>query len=142
MLAEIDRQISDLHRQDRKAFYTSLILEYLSRVVQSSEVFFMLLLFGIDSGGGIDGFILTYLHSMLILAFTSLFANVMGFLPMQLGVQEGGFVISIAALGMSAAVGMFVSIICRIREIIWILVGILLIKIHAGNDGVDRVSKS
>lgn len=142
MLAEIDRQISDLHRQDRKAFYTSLILEYLSRVVQSSEVFFMLLLFGIDSGGGIDGFILTYLHSMLILAFTSLFANVMGFLPMQLGVQEGGFVISIAALGMSAAVGMFVSIICRLREIIWILVGILLMKIHAGNNDVDRVSES
>ena len=66
----------------------------------------------------------------------------MGFLPMQLGVQEGGFVISIAALGMSAAVGMFVSIICRLREIIWILVGIMLMKIHAGNNDVDRVSES
>ena len=48
---------------------------------------------------------------------------------MQLGVQEGGFVLSIAALGLSAALGIFVSIICRVREIIWILIGLLLMKI-------------
>lgn len=74
------------------------------------------------------GLWLTFLHSILILAFTTLFANLIGFLPMQLGVQEGGFVLSIAALGLSAAIGIFVSIICRVREIIWILIGILLMK--------------
>lgn len=133
LLSEIDSQIAALHRQDKKAFYTSLILEYFSRVVQSSEVFFMLLLFGINCGGGVEGYILVYLHSILILAFTSLFANIIGFLPMQLGVQEGGFVLSIAALGLSAAVGIFVSIICRVREILWILIGIVLMKINKGD---------
>ena len=130
LLADIDSQISDLYRKDRKAFYTSLVLEFLSRVVQSSEVFFMLLLLGNDCGGGVEGYTLMYLHSILILAFTSLFANVAGFLPMQLGVQEGGFVLSIAALGMTAAVGFFVSVICRVREIIWILIGILIMKLN------------
>jgi hypothetical protein len=48
---------------------------------------------------------------------------------MQLGVQEGGFVLSIAALGLSAALGIFVSIICRFREIVWILIGMLFMKI-------------
>ena len=38
-------------------------------------------------------------------------------------------VLSIAALGLSAALGIFVSIICRVREIIWIIVGILLMKL-------------
>jgi hypothetical protein len=90
---------------------------------------FMLLLFGIDCGGGFSGLLLTFLHSFLIVSFTTLFANLIGFLPMQLGVQEGGFVLSIAALGLSAALGIFVSIICRVREIFWILVGILLMKI-------------
>ena len=99
-----------------------------SRVVQSSEVMFMLLLFGIDCGGGWDGLTLTFLHSVLIVAFTTLFANLIGFLPMQLGVQEGGFVLSIAALGLSAALGIFVSIICRVREIIWIAIGMALMK--------------
>lgn len=128
-LRNVDEQIAALHQQDKRAFYSSFFLEYLSRIVQSLEIMFMLLLFGIDCGGGIDGLTLTFLHSILILAFTSLFANLIGFLPMQLGVQEGGFVLSIAALGLSAALGIFVSIICRVREIIWIVIGILLMKI-------------
>lgn len=128
-IENIDHQIAALYGQDTWAFYRSLLLEYFSRVVQSAEVMFMLLLFGIDNGGGIDGLTITFLHSILIVAFTTLFANLIGFLPMQLGVQEGGFVLSIAALGLSAALGIFVSIICRVREIIWILIGMLLMKI-------------
>ena len=128
-IGNIDKQIAALYGQDTRAFYRSLVLEYFSRVVQSSEVIFMLLLFGIDCGGGWDGLTLTFLHSILIVAFTTLFANLIGFLPMQLGVQEGGFVLSIAALGLSAALGIFVSIICRVREIIWIAIGMALMKI-------------
>ena len=130
-IENIDRQIAALYAQDTRAFYKSLVYEFFSRVVQSSEVLFMLLLFGIDNGGGLAGLTLTYLHSILIVAFTTLFANLIGFLPMQLGVQEGGFVLSIAALGLSAALGIFVSIICRVREIIWILIGMLLMKVES-----------
>ena len=130
-IANIDQQIAALYGQDTRAFYRSLILEYLSRVVQSSEVMFMLLLFGVDCGGGLSGLTLTFLHSILIVSFTTLFANLIGFLPMQLGVQEGGFVLSIAALGLSAALGIFVSIICRVREIIWIAIGMALMKLKS-----------
>ncbi|MBQ7443386.1 MAG: flippase-like domain-containing protein [Bacteroidaceae bacterium] len=128
-LHNVDKQIAALHQTDKRAFYTSFMLEYLSRIVQSTEILFMLLLFGIDGGGDCAGIALTFLHAVLILSFTTLLANLIGFLPMQLGVQEGGFVISIAALGLSAALGIFVSIICRVREIIWIFVGILLMKL-------------
>ena len=128
-LHRIDGQIAALYAHHRKAFFTSLLLEYASRLVQSSEVMFMLLLFGIDGGGGFAGLSVTFLHSLLIVSFTSLFANLIGFLPMQLGVQEGGFVLSIAALGLSAALGIFVSIICRVREIIWIVIGLVLMRL-------------
>ena len=137
-LQHIDAQIAALHKQDKRAFYSSLLLEYSSRIVQSLEILFMLLLFGVDCGGGFSGVFLTFLYSILILSFTTLFANLIGFLPMQLGVQEGGFMLSIAIIGMSsqlgdnydsAALGIFVSIICRVREIIWIVIGILLMRI-------------
>ena len=128
-LQNVDRQIAALHKQDKKAFYSSFLLEYFSRIVQSLEIMFMLLSIGINCGGGVEGYVLTFLHSILILAFTSLFANLIGFLPLQLGVQEGGFMLSIAALGLSGATGLFVSIICRVREIIWIIIGLLLMKI-------------
>ena len=137
-LQNIDKQIAALHKQDKRAFYSSLSLEYASRIVQSLEILFMLLLFGVDCGGGFSGIFLTFLYSVLILSFTTLFANLIGFLPMQLGVQEGGFMLSIAIIGMStklgaaydaAALGIFVSIICRVREILWIIIGILLMKL-------------
>lgn len=128
-LRHVDEQIAALHHTDKRAFYSSLALEYLARIVQALEILFMLMLFGVDGGGGLAGISLTFLHSILILSLTTLMANLLGFLPMQLGVQEGGFVVSIAAMGLSAALGIFVSIICRVREIIWIAVGILLMKI-------------
>ena len=133
-LHEVDEQIASLHAQDRRSFYSSLVLELLSRILQSAEVFFMLLLFGIDGGGTFIGLVTIYLHSILIVAFTTFLANLIGFLPMQLGVQEGGFVVSIAALGLSPAVGIFVSIICRVREIIWIFIGMVLMKMVREKD--------
>ena len=133
-IENVDKHIMSLHNQDKGAFYKSLFYEYSSRVVQSLEVMFMLLLFGVDCGGGLGGLTLTFLHSILIVAFTTLFANLIGFLPMQLGVQEGGFVLSIAALGLSAALGIFVSIICRVREIIWIAIGMALMKLGMRNE--------
>ena len=140
MLHKIDRQIAALYKKDKRAFYSSIILEYSSRVVQSAEFFFMLLLFGIDNGGGWSGLTITYLHSILILAFTSFAANIIGFLPMQLGVQEGGIVLSTAALGLKPAMGIFESIICRVREIIWIVIGLVLMKM--GGTDPEKYLKS
>jgi hypothetical protein len=74
-LHNIDAQIAALHKQDKRAFYVSLLLEYASRIVQSLEILFMLLLFGIDCGGGFNGLFLTFLYSILILSFTTLLAN-------------------------------------------------------------------
>ena len=138
-LHKIDRQIAALHKQNKRSFYASLVLEYFSRVVQSSEFFFMLLLFGIDNGGGWAGLGITYLHSILILSFTSFVANIIGFLPMQLGVQEGGIVLSTAALGLKPAMGIFESIICRVREIIWIVIGLVLMKLKGPKQNIEHV---
>lgn len=128
-LDKIDEQISAFHSCDKGAFYRSLILEFLSRLVQSTEVMFMLLLFGVNCGGGLEGYMLVYLHSVLIVAFSSLFANLIGFLPMQIGVLEGGFVIAIAALGLTPSLGIFVSLISRVREIVWIVIGLVLMRL-------------
>lgn len=92
----------------------------------------MLVLFGIDGGGGVSGYTLTFFHSFLILAFTSLFANILGFLPLQLGGREGGFALSVAQMGMGEGIGMFVSIISRVRELFWASVGLLLMKVGTG----------
>ncbi len=128
-LEKIDRLISELHSQNKRSFFGSFFLEYVGRLLQSFEIFFMLMLFGINGGGGLTGCLMTFIHSFLILAFTSLFANLLGFLPLQLGGREGGFAMSMAQLGMTGGTAMFVSIICRVRELFWTSIGLLLMKI-------------
>jgi hypothetical protein len=61
----------------------------------------------------------------------------MFFMPLQLGGREGGFAMSIAQMGMSGQVAMSVSIICRVREVFWTALGLLLIKV--GNKKTDAL---
>ena len=123
-LTKIDRQISQLQSQNQRSFFGSFALEFIGRILQSLEIYFMLLLFEAGTGGG-----LTFVYAFLILSFTSLFANLLFFLPLQLGGREGGFAMSVAQMGMTADIGMFVSIICRVRELFWTAIGLLLMKV-------------
>ena len=123
-LQKIDSQIAELQAQNKRSFYASFFLEYIGRVLQSFEIFFMLMLFSDASASP-----LTFVYSFIILAFTSLFANLLFFLPLQLGGREGGFAMSVAQMGFTAQVSMSVSLICRVRELFWTAVGLLLIKV-------------
>ncbi len=122
-LQRIDQQIAALHSQSRRSFYASLALEYVGRMMQSLEIMFMLLLFGAEWSW------MTFVRSVLILAFTSLLANLLGFMPMQLGGREGGFALSTSQLGLTGATGLFISIICRVRELFFTSIGLLLMRV-------------
>ena len=124
-LRKIDCQIAELHSQSRRSFYASLALEYVGRMMQSLEIMFMLLLFGAEWSW------MTFAQSVLILAFTSLFANLLGFVPLQLGGREGGFALSTSQLGLSGGTGLFISIICRVRELFFTCIGLALMKMRS-----------
>ena len=123
-LSDIDAQIAALHAQQRRSFYASFLLEYLGRVLQSFEIFFMLLLFS-----NAEASPLTFVHAFVILAFTSLFANLLFFIPLQMGGREGGFAMSVANMGFNGQTAMSVSLLCRVRELFWVAIGMLLIKV-------------
>ena len=67
------------------------------------------------------------------MAFTSLFSNLFFFSPMQLGAREGGFALATGGLALSGAWGVYTGLITRVREMVWIVIGVLLMKV--GNGG-------
>ena len=123
-LAQIDAQIASLHTQDRRSFYMSFGMEFIGRVLQAFEIYFVLAALGVTGS-----FVQLFLYATLIIALTSLFANLLFFMPLQLGGREGGFVMSCVQLGFTNGMGVYISIICRIRELFWTTIGLLLIKV-------------
>lgn len=118
-LKTIDNQIAALHNQNRKSFVTAVALELACRVISALEIYFVLLVIQPEA---------SYLQCILILAFTSLIANMLFFMPLQLGGREGGFMMSTTGLALTTNAGILVALIVRIRELIWTAIGLLLIK--------------
>ena len=120
-LHTIDQQIAALHGQNPRTFFGAVFLELSCRVASALEIFFILLVIMPSAN---------YLQCILILAFTSLFANMLFFIPLQLGGREGGFLLSAKGLRIGAREGIFVALLVRLRELIWTAIGLLLIKLE------------
>ncbi len=125
-LRGVDAQIAALHRQRRGTFYLSLSLELLARLLGCLEVMFALLVFTPR---------VSYWDCVFIQAFSSLFANVFFFVPMQMGTREGGLALVADTLRYGGAYGVLAGLMTRLRELVWIAVGLLLIRV--GNGGGD-----
>lgn len=119
-IERIDAQISALHRQNRRTFYLSLFLEFLARIVGCLELWFIFMVLTSS---------VSFFDCILIQAFTSLFANLLFFMPMEMGTREGGFALAVGGLSMSGAFGVLAGLLTRLRELIWVAIGILLMKV-------------
>ena len=125
-LHRVDTQIAALHAQHKRTFYLSLGLELLARVVSSLEIYVLMRILTPE---------VTVVDSILIMAFSSLLSNLMFFMPMQIGAREGSIALVANRLHLTAGYGLFTGILCRLREMCWIVVGLLLIKIKAHRHG-------
>lgn len=120
-LDEMDKLIADLYNNRKKDFFGSLFIELMSRYISCLEVYFMAIPLGFE---------ISYIQSYLIVSIATLIANIFFFAPMQMGTREGGFALAATTLAIPAGAGVYIGLLTRIREIFWILVGILFTKIN------------
>jgi uncharacterized membrane protein YbhN (UPF0104 family) len=125
-LSTIDHQIAALHNQNPRTFIGAVLMELSCRILSTLEIFFCLLVIYPS---------VNWIQCILIYAFTTLFANLLWFIPLQLGGREGGFLMSTSELGMTASAGIFTALLIRLRELFWTAVGLLLIKFDKKAEG-------
>lgn len=127
-LYEVDEQIRVLYSDRRNAFYVSLFYEFAGRVIGCLEIYFTAHAIGME---------MTLAQSLIVSSGSSLFANLIFFFPMQLGTREGGLALALRSVGLPAAQGIFIGVVLRIREIVWIIIGLALINRKTKNKQLD-----
>ena len=119
-LIVIDNNIKELYQKQKPTFFLSLSLEVIARIIASLEFIFILRAIGIN---------ILIEEAIFINAFSSLVLNLFFFIPMGLGIREGGLFIIMGGLSLAPAVGIYIGLVNRVREFFWILIGLVLIQI-------------
>ena len=120
-LERIDGGIASLLGHHRARFAGSLALEVASRVVNCAEVWLLMAALGMPVGYG---------DAVLVVALSSLLANLLFFAPLQMGTREGGILLALQlirpemGLGVLMPLAVAVSLATRIREFVWIAIGL------------------
>jgi hypothetical protein len=76
----------------------------------------------------------TFWDSILVMAFSSLLSNLIFFSPMQMGGFEGGMALATGGLQVPGAYGVYTALVARIRQVVWTVIGIIIMKTGRKDD--------
>ncbi|MEO8453179.1 MAG: lysylphosphatidylglycerol synthase transmembrane domain-containing protein [Gemmatimonadota bacterium] len=114
-LIEIDEHITHFYRNHRRRFLIALVFETIARAVAVFE------LVVIARGVSLH---LTYAQALCMSGLAALAINLMFFIPFELGWKEASLLGIFRMLGLSGEIGVYTSVVSRLRELIWIGLGV------------------
>jgi len=132
-LLELDQTIRQFYTIHRRTFYLALGTFFLAWFTETLEVYAILYYLGAK---------VDVLSSISIAALTVLIKGGTFFIPGSLGAQEGGYLLLLMSYGYTDLTGITFALVRRLREILWILVGLLCLVFLKGRDTVVTESPS
>jgi len=133
VLTEIDNNTKELYLFRKKSFLAANLFEFLSRVIATVEYFFILKALGLNP---------TLLDTFIINAGLGLIANMFFIVPFELGVKEGALYAVLGFLNYTPSIGIFVGIVNRLRELFWIVIGLLLMTLNGNKSKKDKLNST
>ena len=130
-LLELDHMIRTFYRQRRRTFLLSLGVHFTAWLTELFEVYAILYFLGAEVG---------WLSAFSIAATAVLIKGSVSFVPGGLGAQEGGYLFLLMALGYGEATGITFALIRRVREIFWILIGLVFLAVLRDKAGLAATS--
>jgi len=123
LLAELDQQITAFYHRQPSRFVRAILLEYLSRCIFMLE----LVLIVASLGFGLD-----YARAFSIGGLEAIAGNVMFLVPFEIGAREGAYYLLFQLFGLDPQLGLYTSIVSRVRDFTWIAAGLMLIWVAPG----------
>jgi putative membrane protein len=115
-LKTIDSNILKFYVQHKTAFFFALVFFFLGWLVGSLEIYLLVRFLGLP---------IDLPDAVALEALTTVVRAAVFFIPGSLGIQEGGNLLLFAAYGYSPVAAMTFSIIRRVREAIWVGIGLI-----------------
>ena len=116
-LKDTENKISNFYKKTKKDFFKILFLNLGNWFFGALELYAIFYL--LDER-------ITFLEAIAIETLVQLVRAMLFFIPSNLGTQEGVFVLAVNVLKDSTPLGLAVAIIRRLREVIWISIGLIL----------------
>ena len=127
-LEELDSTIRSFYSHHRSTFYLALTTFFLAWLLETLEVY--AILYYLDAPVDV-------LTSISIAALTVFIKGSTFFIPGSLGAQEGGYVLLLLAYGYPDVTGITFALIRRLREILWIGIGLLCLMFIKGREPIS-----
>ncbi len=115
---EMDRVVTHVYHNRRGTFLLAVFVEFVSRALMGVEIYVILRSSALD---------ISLVSAIFLYVAYSIIINVVFFVPLNLGVREGGLYLGLQSLAMAPSAGIYLGVMIRIREFIWILIGLLTI---------------
>ena len=115
-LQETEHKISEFYKKTKKDFFKILFLNLCNWFIGALELYVIFILLNQK---------ITFFEAVAIETLVQLVRAMLFFIPSNLGTQEGVFVIAVNILKDSTPLGLAVAIIRRLREVIWISIGVI-----------------
>lgn len=116
--AELDQQITDFYHRRPGRFMRAILLEYLSRCIFMLEIVLIVASLGLRIG---------YFQAFAIGGLEAIVGNALFIVPFEIGAREGAFYMLFKLFGLDPELGIYTSIVGRVRDFAWIGAGLLLI---------------
>ncbi len=117
-LLDLDNTIREFYRERRGIFRFTVLIYFVAWTLETFEVYAILYFLGMD---------VTMLSAFSIAAISVLIKGAGFFIPGSLGAQEGGYLVLLLSFGYDEVTGITFALIRRMREILWIMIGLVVL---------------
>ena len=129
-LAGVDAQLAALGRRPGR-LALALAAEVGGRFLSAAEFYFIAHAIGLPFG---------FAESVVTASALQVAVNVLFFVPFEAGTREGGLYAVARLLELPAGVGVYAALVTRVREVVWIAIGLGLIWAAGGRARMEAES--